>query len=263
MSSLIKLFRIIPALAGFAGAAFGQNLVVNGSFENSSTFVPDGSSIMSIQPGSAALTGWTVVNAEIAWGKDTNPYVPGAAHGNYFLDLTGYHDFVPFGGIAQAIATVPGETYTLSFALGTHQGNPVYHGPVQVGVTAGGVSRSFISDPPTGGVSWEKFSLSFVAEASTTAIRFVGEAGGPNRSYIGLDNIWLQLGPELMIERNVTGAVLSWPGSAVNFALEETSDLVNSVWQPVATPPIPLGDRFTVPVLLSEQKRFFRLVRRT
>jgi len=138
----LKFFSVTTALAGFAGAALGQNLLVNGSFENTSTFVSNSEQIMSLQQGSTALLGWTVTDAEIAWAKDTNPYVPGAADGHYFLDLTGYHDRFPFGGIVQEISTVSGETYTLSFALGVHQGNPLYRGPIEVAAIAGPVSRS-------------------------------------------------------------------------------------------------------------------------
>src|SRR4051812_895346 len=92
--------------------------LANGSFE-AGTFTNTGpfdAHIQQLLVGSTAMTGWTVVSDEIGWARNDNPFVPnGATDGQFFLDLTGFSDSPPHGGVRQTVATVPGQAYVLQF----------------------------------------------------------------------------------------------------------------------------------------------------
>lgn len=167
------------------------NLVVNGSFENGN-FVQNTafSGTMSVPVGSTAITGWTVTgNDEIAWINLNNPagfqwgdLTP--SDGDWFLDLTEFPAGAPFGGVSQDINTVVGESYALSFDLGssTDWGNV----PSAITVNAGSTSQTFTSAQPTNTNEWTTYSLTFAALSPITTLSFVGASGS---SYIGLDNV--------------------------------------------------------------------------
>src|SRR5262245_31215401 len=84
---------------------FAQELIVNGSFESTSTFSPDRYNMMSLPQGSTVIPGWTVADAELLWASNANPFGPKTPYGFLFLDLTGYHDRTPYGAITQTITT--------------------------------------------------------------------------------------------------------------------------------------------------------------
>ena len=163
--------------------------IVNGSFETG-TFVNNGNGAQSLPVGSTAITGWTTTNAELAWITTLNSYGLATPYGSFFLDLTGYHDSSPYGGVTQSIATTNGTSYHLSFALGTNQNNSNYAGPVGATASAGGTSQSFTFTPAAGSVGnqWGTFGFDFTATGASTPITLTGvlSTGG---QYIGLDNI--------------------------------------------------------------------------
>lgn len=188
---------------GFAGL-LGEsvNLVVNGSFENmAGTFAPDGNQVMSLAVGSTNIPGWTVINAELLWGNNTNVFGPRTPYGAFFVDLTGYHDSPPYAGVSQTIATTPGQNYRLAFSLGADQDVFAYRGPVSVAAMVGSVSNVFTLTPVGGatGNVWMSFTLDFTATNSSTSLKFFGTTatGG---AYLGLDNISVvPLSPDLSI----------------------------------------------------------------
>jgi hypothetical protein len=173
-------------VAGFflmpAGAQ--ANLLVNGGFENTlGSFVSDGNGAMSLLPGSKAIPGWTTTNAELAWIFTPNNFGLFAAEGSYFLDLTGYHDSTPFGGVTQTIATNIGGLYKLTFALGS---STTFGTPDSLLVSAGSaVDVPFLSTANATN-AWEPETLFFTASSDHTAINFVGNSGF---AYIGLDDV--------------------------------------------------------------------------
>jgi hypothetical protein len=169
------------------------NLIVNGSFE-SGIFVPDAQDTMSLAVGATDMTGWTVQNAALAWIGPSNPFGLTASDGDYFLDLSGYHDNAPYGGVlqSQTIATTVGAQYRLSFDIGTSP--PYDSAPVSVQVTAGSASAVFTSTPSLIN-QWEPFDFDFTATSPNTSISLVGQAG-TNEKYIGLDNVSLTMIPE-------------------------------------------------------------------
>jgi hypothetical protein len=150
------------------------NLLTNGSFED-----PASAGAPSLAAGSTYLTGWTVVNAEIA------QICPGcfsvtASDGAYSLDLAGYHDNTPFGGVAQTIATTPGDVYSISFDVNSLAGT------TSIAVTAGDLSDIGSSSAPFD--TWTTYSGFFTALDDNTPIELIGSSSG-NNTYVGLDNV--------------------------------------------------------------------------
>jgi len=169
------------------------NLLTNGSFEFGN-FVPDAQDTMSLSPGATDMTGWTVQNAALAWIGPSNPFGLLASDGNYFLDLSGYHDNAPYGGVlqSQTISTTIGAEYRLTFDIGT---DPQYDtAPVSVQVTAGSASATFTSTPIIPN-QWESFTFDFFATSANTAISLIGQAS-TDEKYLGLDNVNLIVVPE-------------------------------------------------------------------
>lgn len=192
---LIKRGFVLAAVVFVLGVGSPSRaqLLVNGSFE-SGNFVGDANNTMSLALGATDMTGWTVQNAALAWIGTPNPFSLTASQGNRFLDLSGYHDNAPYGGVlqSQTIATTIGAQYRLSFDLGT---DPLYDSaPVSIQVTAGSASATFTSTPLNPN-QWQSFNFDFVATLANTSIALVGQAG-TNEKYIGLDNVSLVMIPE-------------------------------------------------------------------
>ncbi len=158
------------------------NLLTNGSFEDTAGFVSNGDDTMSLPVGSTVMTGWKVVNDTTAWIGPANPFSLTASAGKYFLDFTDYSTGAPFGGVEQTISTVAGQSYQLSFDLGSSSD---FVSTSRILASAGSTSQAF-SNTATGVNQWEPFTLSFTANAAFTTISLVGQAGV---FYIGLDNV--------------------------------------------------------------------------
>ncbi len=170
------------------------NLLQNGSFETGN-FVPIADDTMPLSLGATDMTMWTVIAADLAWIGPSNPFSLSASDGNYFLDLSGYHDNAPYGGVEQTIPTAIGGVYQLSLDLGS---STIYNTmPVGVLVNAGTDSTNFISSTPFSINGWETFTYDFVATSASTTIQIVGQvANNQSQAYIGLDNVSVQLIPE-------------------------------------------------------------------
>jgi len=65
----------------------------------------------------------------------------------------------------------------------------------------------------------------------------------------------------LEFERNQTGSRLSWPATAQNYVLEESDQLLSTGWQIVTTQRLVVGDKLTVQIQTTADRRFFRLRR--
>jgi hypothetical protein len=192
MNLMKRLFLVPVALLGIGFPAYAD-LLSNGSFEDGN-FVPDASDTMSLAVGATDMTGWTVQNASLAWIGPSNPYGLSASDGNYFLDLSGFHDNAPYGGVlqVQTVSTTIGAQYRLTLDIGT---DPAYDtAPVSVLVNAGSASTTFTSTPLIPN-QWENFTFDFVATSANTSISFDGQAA-TNEKYIGLDNVSFTAIPE-------------------------------------------------------------------
>ncbi len=206
----------LAASVGVQGIA-AQELLVNGSLENTSaTFVPDGNGIMQVSPGTT-IPGWTVTDTTLLWAT-TNVFVPKTPFGDFAVDLTGYQDNLFFAGISQTIPTVPNSTYRLTFWLGAYQDNPIYAGPMGVSATAGSTSNSFTFAPTGSGAKWGRFWMNFSAISNFTTISIRGALSGGG-DYLGLDNV------SVMNVTNLPALVITnWARSGSNLQLTHTSE---------------------------------------
>jgi len=183
---LTKTRLAIMALVCVAAASpASANLLSNGSFETGN-FVGNADNAMVLNPGDTAMTGWTVINGDLAWIGPANPFGLSAVNGSYFLDLTGYSDNLPFGGVTQSIATILGANYSLTFALG---GSTAYGVPNSLTACAGATCSPFLINA-TGTNDWATETLNFVGTGNPMAISLTGLAGS---KYIGLDNVSVDL----------------------------------------------------------------------
>jgi hypothetical protein len=169
-----------------SSSAHADNLIVNGSFEDITNFIPNGDDTMVLPLGSTAMPGWTVVGQDgsTAWIGPTNPFSGlTASDGSYFLDLTAYRDAPPYGAVTQTIATTPGVFYQLSFDLGSS----LFQGiPDGILATAGSTSENFISTL-VGTNQWQTETMIFEATDTSTVITLTGSLA--SYSNIGLDNV--------------------------------------------------------------------------
>lgn len=185
----IVLVAAVLALS-LASRASAANLLTNGSFESGTyTFGSDGA--VGLAVGSPAITGWTVVTNTVAPIEASNSYTIVPEDGNVMVDLQGYSDSSPYGGLTQDVATSPGTEYDLSFWIGVQNSISYAVGPASVTASAGATSQTFTNNLTAAGNQWEQFNLDFTASAATTTVTLSGTstAGG---AYIGLDNAVLQ-----------------------------------------------------------------------
>ncbi len=178
-------FRVLASIGFISLLGVGSKAnaqLVNGDFEAGS-YVFDGLGIDSLAVGSTAITGWTTVGAEIAVITQPNRVAVTAESGNISLDLTGYHDSSPYGGISQTVNTVAGRNYSLSFFLGSQFGN------VSIDVTTGLTTKRYTNSSGGPGPVWQQYTDDFTATGETV-IQFLG-ISATTGFYIPLDNISL------------------------------------------------------------------------
>ncbi len=118
----LSLLATLAALA--ATPAFGQNLLVNGSFE------ADGQIGISIDttPVTGFITGWT-----LATTSDSTDFVvfaapgsnePNPADGSYILNIGGFGTTKGVGNLYQDFATTAGVTYEVNYAYSRENNDP-------------------------------------------------------------------------------------------------------------------------------------------
>ncbi|MBM4040115.1 MAG: DUF642 domain-containing protein [Planctomycetes bacterium] len=199
---------VVP-LTPLPGGPLSPNLIVNGSFEEPRVSHSAGWDIFRTIPG------WRLVdgpNFELQRG-----ILGGPAHGAQHLELDADVNG-PNGGwianerggitVAQQVATVPGQLYTLSFAFAGRPGTAATENVL--GVEALSVKGGYPSEPialeirdsngavvvgnPTlpGNSGWRYYTTTFVATETCTEIRF-GDRGASNNTYGSfLDDVQLR-----------------------------------------------------------------------
>ena len=196
VTAFVQLTVLLHALA-----VSGQstNLIINGSFEQGS-FAPDENQSMSLDAESKALAGWTITN-QVQWITTPNPWNFEAVDGKFVLDLTGYVDAPPYGGVSQTIATRLRAKYMLSFYIGTMESgpDPMLAGPVSVLASAGSTSVEFSPTPNGEGNKWQKVLMEFTAISTNTVITIQGTKA---QNYIGLDQVSVTPVPVLTSTQN-------------------------------------------------------------
>ena len=201
----------------FTALPIQGSVLVNGSFES-----PVSDITPSLAVGSTFLDGWAVIGAEIALCVECADFGSAgggsASEGRQSLDLTGYHDGLPYGGVHQVLATVPGQAYEVSFDVGARQGTST----VQLFMGLPGQGGGWPFDPSvllasgsatSGGteVVWKRASASFVATELSTAIALTGHGASWGGIFIGLDHVVVNPVPEPVS----TCLVLAFAGVAV------------------------------------------------
>jgi len=158
------------------------NLLENGSFEtytkNPSTWTMPGRVDLNLEVGNTAITGWTVIKGPIDYFgvcPDDPPKIWRAADGGHSLELAASPSS---GGVSQAFATTPGETYRVRFHL---SGSPMtgWSGEDQpnktVRVQAVGQSADFSFDVAAEqntleDMKWKLCTFFFVADSDVATL---------------------------------------------------------------------------------------------
>lgn len=179
------------------GAVQAANLVTNGSFESPNIVASNSYALYTT--GSTAITGWTAlgpVNDSVQLTPDTYIGLK-ASDGRQWIDLTGIYGYDK-GLKSDAMPTVPGSVYTLTFDVG----NYLPFGASTLGVSVNGGTEQLFTNTSlavtaTNPMNWATFSLNWVATSSSASISFLGRANGAlsNNAGIGLDNVRFDLAP--------------------------------------------------------------------
>ena len=194
-------FGLWIALLAFACAsgAFAAPFQ-NGSFEIGTD--PGGSFITLSNGDNTNITGWTVIRGDIDYiGGYWQP-----AQGTRSLDLIG-DQFV--GGVQQTFDTIPGATYSVSFALaGNPEGGPLLR---PLAVTVAGTTNHFVFDitgATLSNMNWTTHQFTFVATGTTETIQFVSDlTSDPSGCCYGatLDDVQVAGLPDLTIAKSHSG----------------------------------------------------------
>jgi hypothetical protein len=197
---LIRNFVLVGVL--FASGAFAANLLLNPSFDlgtfNNSSY--SGSNTGQALPvGSSSMNNWSIIAngnsaVSLAW-LQTGDFGLASEDGSLFLDLTGYNDATPFGGVSQTVSGLTvGGNYALSFWIGVNFAKTNAGGPVTVTTGAIGdqLATPFTTSSSGSGSVWTKETLNFTANSSSGVISLVGTSVPQSGQYIGLDNVDLE-----------------------------------------------------------------------
>jgi hypothetical protein len=175
-------------LVGAAVPASASNLLVNGGFENPTLgyqLVPGGNS--------TAIAGWTAVLSGVEHYNSPAYGLGPAADGVMVVDLANYT--YSAGGIEQAVPTVAGQSYDVSFFAGnTRSSGRTGTGIVKVTID-GATTLDFNTPVATSGLTvWEQRSFSFVAGDSSTTLRFWNNQNA-NAYFALIDGVGAQAAP--------------------------------------------------------------------
>ncbi len=148
-------------------------IIQNGSFETGNSQPP----APSLWAGGATFLGWTVTGACIQWlGGVGSP----AYDGFDYLNLT-CDGIQVASGVQQTFATIPGASYDLRFAFGAGKNVLGQYPMVFLTVNVAGQTHQY-QNQGGGGllITWNLPDLTFVANATSTTVSFVGGASNTN-----------------------------------------------------------------------------------
>jgi len=178
-----KTLLLVAVMVG-ASSSHAANLLNNGSFES-----PHISDVRYFDLGSTFIDGWNVVGGQVALVPDTFASLL-ASDGHQWMDLTGGTGYGK-GLQSNAVSTVLGQTYTLTFDVGNYVA--VGYGTSTLSVSINNGSAILFTNIVNGssGMDWERKSLTWVANATTANLTFLGAANTTlsNDQVIGLDNV--------------------------------------------------------------------------
>ena len=265
---LIQTGLLIAATL-LAGDTFGQNLLINGSFE----FPNTNGTVLGyayFQGGSTNIPGWTTIGNGVEYENPTksfdgvNPVYLGVAEdGSYNIDLAPDINYGT-GGIKQEFPTVIDATYVVNF----YMGNVIYfyrHGIGTLDVSVANVTNSFAFTNLTGFVQWGAFSFNFTAVSNYTTLAFWAPDGPPTAetNYSMLDNVSVTLlpaaKPVLAIDR-FPGIQISSESSntyVLEYSTPPDTNLVQLQYVTLPTPSNLVYD-VTAPGMLTRSYRAFQ-----
>ena len=170
--SFNRFILINLALLGFSANSFAS-LVSNGSFENGA-FINEGSNYMELSPGETSLSGWTIVNGNVAWGlSPTDGH--SASDGVGLVDLSSFGSASSTGTVEQELSTGIGTQYLFSFDIKV----------ALSGVSLGGSSLA-LSQGGTSG-AWTNYTSLFTASSALSLLSIAN--GNPGSSIVFIDNV--------------------------------------------------------------------------
>ena len=200
----MKSITTLMALTCLAGVS-SANLITNGTFEDPAVGV---GSYGLYGGGSTAITGWTVVGAQVVL-VDTDYAEPGngvtmfnSFEGRQYLDLTGAGNNGTTSGVTQSIATVAGTQYRVNWqecVTYSNNGTSSYSAPSVVDLSIDGgtrVSYTNSDNSVLGQDNWQAFSATFTATGSSTSVTFYDGYGGSDNNNIGIDAVSVEAVPE-------------------------------------------------------------------
>lgn len=176
-------------------ASAALNLISNGSFEFGTNDAGN-PGFSTIPASSATINDW-LVGGSVDW---INGYWQ-AQDGTHSIDLNG----TSIGSIQQTIATVAGQTYTLSFYVSANPDNVSNPGSdertfsVSAGETTTGFGYTiFVPTNSRSSMNWDFRTFNFVATGESTVISFASTIPEGNCCYgPALDNVAVSAVPEL------------------------------------------------------------------
>lgn len=186
---LLGVAIAVPPAAAATKHAVGANLIVNGGFEQPVVGVRSYKLFSTGQ----AFTGWKVVGARGNVAPISTRFQQSgisfvAKSGKQWIDLTGLSNTPT--GVAQTVATRPGASYRLSFAVGNVKGG-VFGVRSTVNVLVDG--RKLLGATNAGGgakQSWKLFSVTVKAASTRMTIAFLNGDSSADTSD-GLDAVSL------------------------------------------------------------------------
>jgi Protein of unknown function (DUF642) len=193
VSTALRLTCVVILL--FAGSSVAYAQVTNPSFETP-TVTPG--TFTNFLTGSPLIPGWAVVglnNTEVSIVSGT--FQQGgitfeAQNGNQWLDLTGDGTNSTAEGVSQAVSTIAGHSYLLSYFIGNTTGGGGFGTTSTVNVSINGTATfsDTNSNIDATGLDWKPIMHTFVASGSTTTLAFFN-GDGPGDNSNGLDTIAL------------------------------------------------------------------------
>jgi len=188
------------------------DLLVNGSFET--PIIPAGGFIDYVG-GSTALTGWSVSGVDVNTVSGTftqDGIVFEAEDGKQLMDLSGYTSNSSSNGISQTVTTVIGQSYSLSFYVGSATDHYLFDAStVDLSIGGGTLTSYTNSTTPSNMVDWKLFTVNFAATDTMTSIAFF-DGSGPSNYESLLDNVSLNAVPEpsavILVSLGVVGIMM-------------------------------------------------------
>jgi hypothetical protein len=160
---------------------FAQNLLVNGDFEQNDRRTYTNyytSEDLAYIPVGDSVPGWSFSHSVDLYGPVHAPQ-----SGSQFLDLVGGGPLSATFSIQQTFATTAGQSYQLSFFYGNNEQLAAALASFTASLTGGAVTIWTQDFTHTGDTyyahDWTSFSLTFVANSSSTTLKFLDTSHFP------------------------------------------------------------------------------------